>query len=360
MLNFVRILIRKIATSSSAVILKIYIMQNCLLCQHNEADKTGSHIVPSFLMKRINGGGERDHEVGFEIKDGLVNVYFGRDIYEEKRKVITDNEDKLYSRENLDVRDHVFCKDCERYFSNLESPYAQSLNLNYTEDKLTRNTKVSPSEALLFWCSVVWRVSVTEHLGCRLKPGLEERLRVALETKSVDGLNVKYALFRCKDYSKISGHDTLAYMDVVGNDVVLLVDEYLLVMLFDVEDDVHVVKLLGNKFSLKRNLLNDGIKIEEISLLPPFYFSCLINSILQMLIKNMRLPHKFNEMHKYVFGTKLPEEILNDIITMIHNTAKLGDKYTVEHYAWCYKEALIKHGLIIDNGDGSYCKVSRA
>ena len=200
---------------------------------------------------------------------------------------------------------------------------------------------------------------MTEHLGSRLKPCLEERLRVALETKSVDGLNVKYALFRCKDYSKISGHDTLAYMDVIGNDVVLLVDEYLLVMLFDVEDDVHVVKLLGNKFSLKRDVLNDGIKTEEISLLLPFYFSCLINSILQLLIKNMRLPHKFNEMHKSVFGTKLPEEILNDIITMIHNTAKLGDKYTVEHYAWCYKEALIKHGLIIDNGDNSYRIVGR-
>ena len=28
----------------------------------------------------------------------------------------------------------------------------------------------------------------------------------------------------------------MAYVDVVGNDVVLLVDEYLLVMLFDVED----------------------------------------------------------------------------------------------------------------------------
>ena len=68
-------------------------MRNCLLCQHNEADKTGSHIIPSFLMKRINGGGRRDHEVGFEIRDGLVNTYFGRDIYEEERKAITDNEE---------------------------------------------------------------------------------------------------------------------------------------------------------------------------------------------------------------------------------------------------------------------------
>lgn len=44
---------------SVILIVRIYNMQNCLLCQHNEADKTGSHIIPSFLMKRINGGGER-------------------------------------------------------------------------------------------------------------------------------------------------------------------------------------------------------------------------------------------------------------------------------------------------------------
>ena len=35
------------------------------MCQRNDADKTGSHIIPSFLMKRINGGGQRDHEIGF-------------------------------------------------------------------------------------------------------------------------------------------------------------------------------------------------------------------------------------------------------------------------------------------------------
>lgn len=33
-------------------------MKNCLLCEQNPADKTGSHIVPHFLSKRI------DNEVG--------------------------------------------------------------------------------------------------------------------------------------------------------------------------------------------------------------------------------------------------------------------------------------------------------
>lgn len=29
-------------------------MSKCLLCNTNEADKTGSHIIPHFLMKMID------------------------------------------------------------------------------------------------------------------------------------------------------------------------------------------------------------------------------------------------------------------------------------------------------------------
>ncbi|MBQ7877399.1 MAG: hypothetical protein IJ314_03240, partial [Bacteroidales bacterium] len=83
-------------------------------------------------------------------------------------------------------------------------------------------------------------------------------------------------------------------------------------------------------------------------------------SILQKLISNMQLPKKFNEMHKVVFGADLPEGMLNDVIQNVLNTWKLGDRYTVEHYAWCYKEVLIKHGLIVDNGDNSYRIVGRS
>ena len=116
-------------------------MSKCLLCRQREADKTGSHIIPSFLMKRINGEGKRDHEIGFKIKQGIVDTYFGRDIYEEKRKDITDNEEKIYSRENYDVIDHIFCKDCEDFFASLESKYAPSLNLHFSEKVLLRIQK---------------------------------------------------------------------------------------------------------------------------------------------------------------------------------------------------------------------------
>lgn len=91
--------------------------KKCLLCQCCDANKTGSHIVPSFLMKRINGDGKRDHEVGFKIMNGIVESYFGRDVYEDQRRAITDQEEKIESRENHDVRDYIFCNDCETLMS---------------------------------------------------------------------------------------------------------------------------------------------------------------------------------------------------------------------------------------------------
>ncbi len=329
-------------------------MNKCLLCQQNEADKTGSHIIPSFLMKRINGEGQRDHEIGFEIKDGIVDTYFGRDIYEEQRKSITDNEEKLYSRENYDVRDYVFCKSCENYFSSLESKYAQSLGLNFSEKENTKNNKVSPAEALLFWCSLIWRASVTGHLGSRLSPDLEERLRTALINNNIDGLNVHYALFRCKDYSKISGHGTSVCMDVIDNNILLFVDEFMLAMIFDMADEEHEFESFEIDLKLKKSSLNDGVRQEEISPIPSEIFSHLMSSIIRVFIKSMGIPEKFNKMHKTIFRTEKPTNILNEILDMMQNTRKIGDKYTIEHYAWCYKEVLKRYGLIIDNNDNTF------
>lgn len=328
-------------------------MNNCLLCQQHEADKTGSHIIPSFLMKRINGEGKRDNEIGFEIKKGIVETYFGRDIYEDKRKAITDNEEKLYSRENYDIKDHVFCKYCEKYFASLESKYAPSINLLFTEQTNTKNTKVSPHDALLFWCSVVWRASVTEHLGSRLKPELEERLRYALTSQNIDNLNIKYALFRCIDYSKETGHGTSVCMDIKDNNLLLIVDEFMLVMVFDMKEE-HETELFHLNLKLKKDNLNDGKKVEEISPIPPHVFSQIMLTIIHLIIKSMNIPKIFIDLHKQIFGKDIPDDILNEILNMMQNTGKSGDKYTIEHYAWCYKEVLIKHGLIQENKDNTF------
>lgn len=327
-------------------------MDNCLLCQRNDADKTGSHIVPSFLMKRINGGGKRDHEIGFVMRNCTVNTYFGRDIYEEQRTTITSNEEKLYSRDNYDVKDYILCKKCENYFSGLESKYAVSLNLKFDLSANVINTKVTPAEALLFWCSIVWRASVTGHLGSRLNPDLEERLRTALASNNIDGLNIHYALFRCKDYSSQTGNGTSVCMDIKDNIVLLFVDEYMVVMLFDMIDEKSDTELLEIGIRLKKNSMNNGQKAEEIAPLPIEIFSQLMSSIIRVFIKDMCLPEKFNALHKRIFEEEIPQNVLGEIFNQLQEDCKLGDKYTIQNYSWCYREALKKFGYIIENGDG--------
>ena len=44
----------------------------CMICQENEATKTNSHVIPSFLVTMFtsyNGSGKRDTEVLFSISD---------------------------------------------------------------------------------------------------------------------------------------------------------------------------------------------------------------------------------------------------------------------------------------------------
>jgi hypothetical protein len=59
----------------------------CKLCQENEATQTGSHLIPSFLMKRIDnvaGSTKRDKELGFVVSNVDFKGYFGRDVSPEK------------------------------------------------------------------------------------------------------------------------------------------------------------------------------------------------------------------------------------------------------------------------------------
>ena len=155
----------------------------CLLCKHEQANKKGSHVVPSFLMKRINSHGgclQRDHEVGFEIRPSGVKTYFGRSIYREVREEYTDDQSMMESRFNPDMLDHVFCSGCESLFSKLESSYANSIDLKNEPDSLIINNKASGFEAMLFWCSILWRCSVTHHFGNSLHPDFEKKLRRVL------------------------------------------------------------------------------------------------------------------------------------------------------------------------------------
>lgn len=65
----------------------------------------------------------------------------------------------------------------------------------------------------------------------------------------------------------------------------------------------------------------------------------------------MQIPEKIQTLHKTLFRQPMPNSILYETLEKMLTIGKLGDKYTAEHYVMCYKEALKKYGLIIENND---------
>src|SRR5512145_500874 len=108
-------------------------MDKCKLCNKDDADKTGSHIVPYFLMKMIDnerGKKERGKELGFNIGELVTTSYFGQSVLPEK---LTEIYGELSDTEIEDnkvplIVDNFFCTDCESKLSQIENEYAKTLN----------------------------------------------------------------------------------------------------------------------------------------------------------------------------------------------------------------------------------------
>lgn len=318
------------------------IMCKCLLCQQREATKKGSHIIPSFFMKRINsvdGCNQRDHEVGFSIGLGTVETYFGREVYEDKRREYTDDESRMDDRTNLDTKDNVFCPECEKQFSKYESKYCQTYNLPFDKE-LVENTKVSGSEAALFWYGVIWRLSATKQNGISLNADFEEKLRKRALLEDTGNNDIYYALHYCKGYRK--DNPTIALFDCSGNVAMLIVDEFMIV-LFNGRAAARSKEVLwGMNYKCKVANLNDGREPEKIGLFSKEIFGYIHHIIFKQLLGRINYRGKFNEMHRVLCNQDMPESIYQELIGEICK-AKLADRYTVKNYAISMKRVIQAH-----------------
>ena len=296
-------------------------------------------------MKRINshnGCLQRDHEVGFEISSSGVKTYFGRSIDSDVRQEYTDDQEMMESRFNPDTLDHVFCSNCESFFSRLESSYAKSIDLKNKSDTLRINNKLSGLEAMLFWCSILWRSSVTRHFGNSLHEGFEKKLRRVLLRNSVDGTHLQYALFRCFDYSKRYPGATVAIMESKKDIAILMIDEYLLIMYNGNPAAKKKSTFWGGRAQftpLEEVDYNNGIENERISCMPDEVFDQILISICFYAASQMDIRGKFNRLFSVLYGVPAPPEIMEEILTEMCK-AKLGDIYTIPNYATSFKNVI--------------------
>lgn len=216
-------------------------MKKCILCCNNkDANKTGSHLIPHFLLSRVDNVDKkkgRDLELGFVINEIGAIPYFGR-LGEEKLE-------KIFNIENLDIDnpekykspfivDYIFCSDCENRLSKIESLYSESINTS-------KNTTIDIS--FLFWISIFWRASFK--LPLNLMKGHKELIRLLLN-KYLPDIQGEYSddITRDNRLKKVSlkilrntGFSVIKPTHISchpksQNPYILLVDEFLVLLSF--------------------------------------------------------------------------------------------------------------------------------
>ncbi|WP_272152102.1 hypothetical protein [Tenacibaculum aiptasiae] len=326
-------------------------MKNCQLCKDNKADKKGSHIVPHFLLKRIEnieGKSGRDYELGFSIGEFNTDSHFGRSVQPEKLEDIYGELSDKEIEENKHplVVDFMFCSSCETRFSIIESEYAKTLSKS---DDKEYDSGIPSELGLLFWASVLWRMSINKKSGVQLTKNENEVLRRILNRCLTDNISnidfetmrnskdlqkINYKIFRSPDYT--DKHPTFLLLHpkfrkpytLIINEFVLLFsfknnfNDYLNKDCFGLEEEVFVAPI-------NQNNSNELIKPIEES------FFLNMNTELINLMKTIRVKKLdlfFNKLHRGIGGkgNTMPEAIRKEIMDeLTAEEKKLGRKYNI-------------------------------
>ena len=138
----------------------------CAICRIRPADKTNSHLIPSFFIAMISSvdhSYKRDKELLYTINEDITTAYIGRGVREEEllRSFDSVSDERLdMMKHNTDSRDYIFCPHCERKLGEyLESPW---------HDHLFNKRRIEPTNAYFFWVSLLWRISAFEVFNFKL------------------------------------------------------------------------------------------------------------------------------------------------------------------------------------------------
>lgn len=326
-------------------------MKNCLLCKENKANKKGSHIVPHFLLKRIenvDGKTGRDYELGFSIGEFNTDSHFGRaiqpEILEDVYGKLSDNE--IEKNQHPLVVDYVFCSSCETRFSKIENEYSKTLK-KYSEKEY--DSGIPAELGFLFWASILWRMSINKKSGVQLTKNENEILRRVLNrclTDTIATIDIKsmrtskdlkkisYKLFRSPNYT--DKHTTFLLLHPkFRNPYTLIINEFILLFSFKNNFNDYLIK---DCFGLKEDIFKahtNQKKSNEIILPIGETFFLQLNTKLVNLMKTIRVLNLnlfFNRLHIAMggVGKTMPEEIRKEIMEeLTSEEKKLGRKYNI-------------------------------
>lgn len=332
----------------------------CAICHSKLADKTNSHLIPSFfiaMVSSVDDSYKRDKELLYTIGKHSTSVYIGRSVKEEDLidKFDFMTNERLVEMSKLTAsKDYIFCSHCERKLGEyFESPW---------HDHLFLGKNVKPDIAYFFWVSLLWRVSTFEGISFKLPTHIEKalgkRLNSFIQAKennkdTLPYLNkapFTYKVLYCKDYSK--EHSGFIYLEYDPKSKVasFMLGDVTACFSFHKHRLFENYSFYGLETAFQDATINDGYSDEAIVQVDADVFEKFASNIINKF-KNLRLAADRENivgmwrLAREKFDIQLPaqpcERFIRYVISKLYDeSAKNGEKTTHEYFAKCFGQGL--------------------
>lgn len=323
----------------------------CKLCKEKTADKTGSHIVPHFILKNIDNlenSKERDKELGFEISSFGTKAYFGRGILPEKlEEIYGEVTDEIIEKNNVPLlQDYIFCSECEKKLSIIESEYSKNVSTFATQYSIHNPKNLFIS--YLLWISVIWRLSITSE-NFKLSRKNESILQRILKNYLRLDIRKIVPLIRDKDLKKVSikilksnqNHNPTFKTLIVNPEIeypyYLVADDYILAFYLQSNKKKRSRKKVPYLKDIQKSInsakTNTSRKGESITFIDSHALENLNKEFMTIKAKDFlsTFSEILDEIHVKIkgVGKQMPIEIKQEIIeTIVSSEEPLGKKYT--------------------------------
>ena len=328
----------------------------CALCKRTVANKTNSHIIPSFIVCKTassDGSGKRNHELVYSISK-TIQTYVGNEVPDKVIERTFDNlSDERIEKElknNPFSKDYVFCSSCEKALGDyLESPYASKINMN-------------PQTAYFCWLSVLWRVNHFEILGTKIPKFILSELRKSLDAylqarkKGVETNHIKqkypfnYRIMICKDYS-VDG-DGCIYAEYDKQNRIFSITLGDIIICYNLKNNTlpDRYSFLELENELREAPLNDGKnneveKVMSSSIFAKAYRNLLNKIHIEYINNEICLIRRFWNILREE-NVKMPSPVpsalfIQRCLLKIHDDKKkLGERYTNHNLAVSFYDAM--------------------
>lgn len=174
-------------------------MTSCKICNINDANQTGAHVFPAWMIASAfdKKARNRDYEVihSFQPIENQL-PYFGRSIQPERIEQSIGRElteEEAESQKNFLVVDNIWCRKCENKFKIVEDYFLENvdrviLDFDYENELNIKLLQCNKFLIRLFIYSLIYRASITKLMGFTLNVKIENKLKSFLNNYIQDNL----------------------------------------------------------------------------------------------------------------------------------------------------------------------------